>query len=142
MRCFVLSLGLVLVLGSTASGTTYVVRPDGTGDFPTIQAAIDAADSMDVIELTNGTFVGEGNRNIDYLGKAITVRSQSGIPDSCIIDVQYLGRGFTFHSGEDTTSVLEGVTITNGYIITSGSGGGILCSGGSPSISPHIPRSP
>ena len=38
-----------------AAATTYIVRPDGTGDFPTIQTAIDAAIDGDIIELTDGT---------------------------------------------------------------------------------------
>jgi len=46
--------------------TVYEVRPDGFGDFPTIQAAIEGAVDGDVIELTNGVFLGEGNRDVDY----------------------------------------------------------------------------
>ena len=139
MRYYILISSMILVLAATASGETYVVNPEGTGDFPTIQAAIDAVVDGDIIELTDGTFTGDGNRDIDYLGKAITVRSQSGDPDSCIIDCEGSAaeqhRGFTFHSGEEPSSVLEGVTITNGYGIM-GDGpygancaaGGVLCS--------------
>ena len=70
----------------TARAADYLVHPDGTGDFPTIQAALDAAGQGDVIELADGTFTGDGNRDIDYLGKAITVRSENG-PENCIIDL-------------------------------------------------------
>jgi hypothetical protein len=102
-----------------AAATTYVIRPDGTADFPTIQAAIDAATDGDVIELTDGTFTGEGNRDIDYLGRAITIRSQSGNPEACAIDCEGSEtephRGFYFHSGEGLDSILDGVTITHGY---------------------------
>lgn len=76
------------VLGS-ASGTsavTYVVNPDGTGDFPTIQAAIDATVDGDVIELSNGTFVGAGNRNLSTFGHRITIRSTAGSAELCTID--------------------------------------------------------
>jgi hypothetical protein len=84
-------LGFVLAIVLTASGfsaraTTHVVRPDGGGDSPDIQAAIDAATDGDIVELTDGTFTGDGNRDIDYKGKALTVRSQSGNPEGCIID--------------------------------------------------------
>jgi hypothetical protein len=96
----------------------FVVRPDGTGDYATIQEAIDAAGTGSIIELTNGTFTGDGNRDLNYYGKAITVRSQSGSPDSCIIacesDLDFAHRGVTFESGEDSTSVLSGITITGG----------------------------
>jgi hypothetical protein len=108
------------------SATTYTVRPDGTGDFPTIQAAVTAATDGDVVELTNGTFTGVGNRDIDYLGKAITVRSQSGNTEACVIDCEGSPgaphRGFRFGSSEDGRSVLEGLTITNGYDTYGGGG--------------------
>jgi hypothetical protein len=104
---------LLLLVSSIASATTYVVRPDGTGDFPTIQAAIDACVDGDVVELTDGTFTGEGNRDIDYLGKAITVRSQSGNVEACIIDCTqpWHDRAFYFHTGEQVGSILQGVTL-------------------------------
>ena len=38
----------VLLTAVSAHATTYLVRPDGTGDFQTIQAAIDAAGVGDV----------------------------------------------------------------------------------------------
>ena len=51
--------GLLLILCLGAAAETYVVTPDGTGDFPTIQTAIDAAGDGDIIELTDGTFTGD-----------------------------------------------------------------------------------
>jgi hypothetical protein len=118
----------------------HVVKPDGTGDFPTIQAAIDAAHPGEWIALTNGVFSGNGNHDLDYLGKAIVVRSQSGDPDSCIIECEGSAadphRGFYFHSGEDAGSRLEAVTIRNGYAPgPDGYAGGIRCQNASPSIS-------
>jgi predicted outer membrane repeat protein len=111
--------------------TTHIVLPDGTGDFATIQAAIDAAVDGDIIELTNGTFTGPGNRDIDYHGKGITVRSQAGDPEQCLIDCQGSPsephRGLLFNTHEDSGSVLEGVTITNGRSPTSDDGGGVKC---------------
>jgi hypothetical protein len=94
------------------------VRPDGTGDYPTIQAAIDAADSGDAIELADGEFRGEGNRDLDYDGKEIIIRSESGTPEACIINCEGTEsdphNGFSFSSGETGTSRLEGVTILEG----------------------------
>jgi hypothetical protein len=111
----ILCYGLMVVsaIASGAGATTIIVRPDGTGDFPTIQAAIDAAQDGDVIELTDGTFMGNGNRDIDYLGKAITVRSQSGDPETCIIDCEGVARGIDC-SNVGSGAGLEGVTITGG----------------------------
>jgi len=116
-----------------AFASTWIVRPDGNGDYATIQTAVTAAVDGDIIELTSGTYTGPGNRDVDLLGKAITVRSQSGDPDSCIIDCQggpgSLHRGFSFHSGEGSTTVLHGLTIANGHVTSSG--GGVSCTSGS-----------
>jgi predicted outer membrane repeat protein len=116
--------------------TTYLVRPDGSGDFPTIQAAIDAAVAGDVVELGNGTFLGPSNHDVDFLGKSITVQSQSGDPGACVIDCQGSPgephRAFRFHTGESATAEVRGLTIVNGY---EENGGAIRCtSSASPAI--------
>ncbi|MHC4570883.1 MAG: right-handed parallel beta-helix repeat-containing protein [Planctomycetota bacterium] len=117
-----------------ANGRTINVRADGTGDYPTIQNSIDDSNDGDIIEVAPGTYTGHGNRDIDFLGKAITVRSENG-PENCIIDCNGTEtdphRGFYFHSGEDGNSVLEGFTITNGY---AAEGGGIYCERSGPMI--------
>jgi hypothetical protein len=117
----------------------YVVNPDGTGDLPTIQAAVDACVDGDVIDLTDGVFAGAENRDIDFRGKAIIVRSQCGDPAACIIDCEGSAedphRGFCFHSGETSQSVVQGVTITGGYAPgPSHCGGAVYCDGSSPSF--------
>jgi len=84
------------------------------GDFPTIQAAIDASVDGDEVVIANGVYSGEGNKNLDFGGRAITVRSQNG-PEACIIDCEEEGRGFWFHSGESFTSVVQGISIINGF---------------------------
>jgi len=130
----------VLLSSQNVLATTYIIRPDGTGDFPTIQAAVNASLDGDIIELTDGTFLGEGNRDIDYIGKAITVCSQSGNPETCIIHCGgYPHQGFRFQSGEPPAARIEGVTITNA--ITRDSGGAIYCSDSSPTIGNCIIRS-
>ena len=44
-------------------------------DAATIQAGIDMALDGDVVEVMDGTWTGAGNRNLDFGGKMITVRS-------------------------------------------------------------------
>jgi len=68
---------LVLLAGASqaARGEIMALWPDGSGDYPTIQAAIDDACDGDVIYLFPGTYTGDGNRNIDFLGKSIIVQS-------------------------------------------------------------------
>ena len=93
---------------SAVGATIYV--PDGS---PSIQAAINAANDGDTIVIRDGVYTGTGNFNLDFLGKAITVKSQNG-PSNCIIDCQQKGMGVSFHSGEGGGSVLSGITIKNG----------------------------
>ena len=100
-------------------------------DYLAIQDAIDAASDGYTITLCDGAFTGDGNRDIDFLGKAITVRSQSGIPENCIIDCEGAARGFYFHSGEGAGSLLTGITIRNGHV---DDGAGIYCAFSSPTI--------
>ena len=103
-------------------------------DCQRIQEAIDSAIDADVVVVADGIYTGEGNVDIDFRGKSITIRSENG-PKNCIIDCNgtydEYHRGFYFHTGEGAESVLEGFTITNGYADT---GGGICCDGSSPTI--------
>jgi hypothetical protein len=98
------------------------VNPDGTGDAPTIQAAIDAAAFGDVIELADGIYRGEGNRDLHNRYKDFTLRSASGDPQLCVIDCQGSAatphRGLTLDAeGAKLLDTLEvsGLTMTGGH---------------------------
>jgi hypothetical protein len=110
------------------------------GEYSTIQTAINAAFDGDLVLVDEGTYL----ENINFKGKAITVASrffidgdeshiantvingsQPNYPDSASV--------VTFRSGEDTTSVICGFTITGGTgtnffsdAITKRLGGGIF----------------
>ncbi|MCK4415458.1 MAG: right-handed parallel beta-helix repeat-containing protein, partial [Candidatus Eisenbacteria sp.] len=111
---------LLAASACAADADTYLVLPDGTGDFPTIQTAIDSSANGDIILLGDGTFTGDGNRDISYAGKEITIRSESDSPVDCIIDCQgsssFPHRGFICTSGETALSKLRGITVTGGYM--------------------------
>jgi len=141
-RSFKACLIIVFLLGilcTAAAGRTIYVDNVGSADFSTIQAAINYANDGDTIVVADGTYTGDGNRDIDFLGKAITLRSKNG-PENCIIDCNGTEaephRGFLFYNGEDSNSILDGFTIRNGYDPVSG--GGILCSSVRGLVSPTI----
>ena len=98
-------------------------------DHGTIQAAIDAAAFGDTVLLADGTYTGNGNRDLDLYGKALTLSSENG-PDLCRIDCQGSEadphRGIRFHSDEGPDAVLEGLTILGGHVPeVYGFGGGV-----------------
>jgi len=127
------ALALVLIIPRVSSARTWNIARDGTGDAPTIQAGIDSSAVGDTVSLVDGTYTGPGNWDVDFRGRQIVVRSASSIPDACIIDCSDPSwrRGFIFSSGESSESILEGITIQNAY---HSSGGGVYCSGSSPTI--------
>ncbi|MEJ2729360.1 MAG: choice-of-anchor Q domain-containing protein [Deltaproteobacteria bacterium] len=126
--CLTLSIALNF---TKAFGATINVP---TVDYPTIQAGIDAAADGDTVLVADGTYTGDGNIDLDFKGKAITVTSENG-PENTIIDCENNGRGFNFQSGEGQDSVVSGFTITNGKATD---GGGIYIYDSSPTISKCI----
>lgn len=83
-----------------------LIVPD---NYPTIQGAIGAASDGCVIIVRDGTYT----ENIDFMGKAITIRSRNG-PDKTIIDGGGNGSVVVFRSGEGLGSILEGFSLING----------------------------
>ncbi|MBU0640048.1 MAG: hypothetical protein KKB50_14370 [Planctomycetes bacterium] len=118
-------LSVVVVVAALAGPAILADTLYVPSEYPTIQAAIVAAVNGDVVEIADGTYTGAGNVDLDFAGKAITVRSASGDAALCIIDCEGTGRGFCFHSGEGPDSVIDGLTITNGHTLTYG--GGLFC---------------
>ncbi|MDH4203561.1 MAG: DUF5123 domain-containing protein [Phycisphaerae bacterium] len=137
-----LTILMILLISAGLFAATITVNADGTGDYPTIQTAINNAVNGDTVLVADGVYTGDGNRDINFLGKAITVKSQNG-PTNCIIDASdevTFHRGFIFESMETSASVVEGFTVTGGFVPASGptagggGGGAVVCYASTPSI--------
>jgi hypothetical protein len=105
-------------------------------EYANIQDAINACQDSDSVVIAPGRYAGPGNRNINFRGKAITVRSTDPnnfqIISETVIDCEGQGRGFVFYMGEKGDSKISGLTITKGYNLF---GGAIYCyNNSSPSI--------
>jgi hypothetical protein len=120
---------------------TWMVRIDGVGDAVTIQAAIDSCTHGDTVLVSDGYYSGDGNRAFDFGGRrSLVLRSEHG-PQTVVIDcdgsVTEARRAFTFDNDEDSTFVLDGFTIINGYgeyFNGGASGGAILVDNCEPTI--------
>lgn len=125
---------LLLALAFTAEASATVINVPA--DYPTIKAAINAAVDGDTVLVAPGTYV----EIIDFLGKAITVKSSAGAGVT-IIDGNQLGSVVSLKSGEGPLSLLEGFTLTNGLgtdIGTWRAGGAVYCDGTSPTIRNNV----
>lgn len=102
-------------------------------DFATVQAAINAAQPGDEVLVDPGTYV----ENLNFIGKAITVRSAAG-PQATTLDGGFNGQPVVaFVSGETRNAVLSGFTIRNGL---SPWGAGVMLGGSSPTLVGNVFR--
>ncbi len=103
--------------------------------YRSIGSAVSAAAGGDVIIVEQGTYRGDGNRDIVVSQKAITIRSiDPNDPDvvaatviNCEGTASLNRRAFDILSGDAARLDLEGLTITNGYGPLNG--GTVLCQG-------------
>lgn len=124
---------VILLSASWGAHGADIYVPD---NHPTIQDAISVSVDGDMVIVRPGTYV----ENIDFLGKAITVKSLEG-PEVTVIDGNQSGSVVTFKNGEKPDTILEGFTITNGSGTVDGMytvGGGIYCDFSSPTITGSI----
>ena len=121
-----------LLLSSAAPAATIRVDLNGGGDYLTIGEAIEAAVEGDTLLVAPGEYVGTNNRNMDPLGKDLTIVGTAG-SESTIINCENAGRGFTFLNSENSTYVV-GLTILDGDTDGEVPGGSVVCDGASPTF--------
>jgi len=120
------SLAIVGQTRSVSAATLHV-----PGSYATIQSAIDAAMDGDTVLVSAGTY----HENIDFLGKGIEVKSESG---SLVTTIQGDGidQVVTMTSGEPASAILDGFTITGGF--GDFNGGGVEIEESAPTIRNNI----
>ncbi|MCP4712709.1 MAG: hypothetical protein GY869_29125 [Planctomycetes bacterium] len=106
--------------------------------YDSIQEGLDMAYDYGTVIVLEGTYQGNGNRDLDFLGKALTLRSvDPNDPDivaGTIIDSQgefsehhqFAQFGPSLNTVADPNLVITGFTLINGYAAL---GGAIYCSG-------------
>ena len=122
----------LIVCFSLLSPLTFAATILVPADQPTIQSGIDIAHNGDIVLVDDGVYTGDGNVNIDFKGKRITLKSKNGAEETIIdCEKKFETRGFIFNNDETIDSVLDGFTIKNGVHIY---GGGVYLSYASPTI--------
>ena len=144
-KCAASALLLIAVAASPAAARIWYVTVDGSGDAPTIQAAIDATSAGDSVVLAAGAYTwnAQGGDHVGLPGPSmlnmrsgVTLRSESG-PAITILDAENNGRVIRCQSTSNVR--IEGLTIQGGNAdsaelpgpFSMGVGGAILCKYGS-----------
>ena len=99
-----LAISLMGAVPASASNTLNV-----PGNFPTVQAAIDASSNGDTVMVAPGTYF----ENVSFKGKLITVQSTQG-PNVTTIDGGGIAPVVNFSTSETSAAVLQGFTIQHG----------------------------
>ena len=137
MKKIIITITFFVVVIHLPASAVIINIPD---DYATIQAGIDASNDNDTVLVANGQYY----ERINFYGKSILVTSEFILDDdtlhiqNTVIDADTLRVGVAdtgsvvcFANAEDSLSIINGFTITNGIgtIIRYSSrfGGGVVC---------------
>ncbi len=134
MHRMLISSAIFVAVAFASASATIINIPD---DYPTIQQGINASTDGDTVLVQPGTYVENVNFNGHniVLGSLFLTTADTSYISQTIIDGDSSGSVVTFENGEDSTALIIGFTIQNGY---SASGGGIYCGYSSPTITNNI----
>jgi predicted outer membrane repeat protein len=128
-----ISLYLVLLFLNSIHATTIHIP----AEYPTIQQGINSSNHGDTVLVSPGTYY----ENINFNGKNIVLGSlfittgDTSFISQTVLDGNQQGTVVTFESSEDSSTVLIGFSIRNGYYFEPHSpvinGGGITCTNNS-----------
>jgi hypothetical protein len=121
---------------NAATGSDFNSGLTPTNAFSTIQRGLNAAHNNQVVVVAEGMYVGTGNKNLNFSGRAVTLISSAGA-GATIIDCQGSDQAFVFQTGETQNTVVDGFSMINGNFQT---GGGIYCQASSPRIANCVIR--
>jgi hypothetical protein len=129
------------IAASVSAATLFLFSPPGSAatinvpnEYPTIQTAINAAVSGDVIRVSAGIYY---ESDITFHGKDLVLESISG-PAETIVDGTHSNRVFHLYGNLTRAAVVDGFTIRNGLDFNPGGGGGMRIINGSPTIRNNI----
>jgi len=127
---FLFGLALAFAAAGTAGARTLTVAADGSADYRSIQAAIQAAVGGDTVEVGPGRY----RERLHFGGRAIVVRSTHG-PTATHIDARGEGSVVVMDLLEGPGTVLDGFTLRGGT-------GTPLRAGTEPGAWGHLPPPP
>jgi len=123
----------VVALAQRVDAASLTVAVDGSAMFQSIQSAVDAAATGDVVLVFPGTYTASSPVVLDFRGKSITVRAIEG-PASTKIQAVGGQNALRFASGETSDAVLEGLRVETSDQAFANSGLAIQISGASPTM--------
>ncbi|MGC9361426.1 MAG: FlgD immunoglobulin-like domain containing protein [Candidatus Syntrophosphaera sp.] len=124
---------LALLLPGLLFSLTHTVKLDGSGDFTSIQAALDASTPDDTVLVYPGRYFENlviQTNSISLIGLEAITNNPAYI-DSTIVDGGHLSHSIKVSRGRSNVNI-RGFSFTNG--LSFGSGGGVVFSSGTSSI--------
>lgn len=121
---------VISLVAAGAEARTWHVRPDGTGDAPTIQAGIDSAAARDTVLVASGSYTWISQHasgpSMVRMKAGVILRGETG-PAATLLDAE--GGGRVLQCADVAGARIEGLSLVHGN--GDFEGGGILSTGSS-----------